>query len=98
MQRLEVLVAVMLARERIIQADAQDGDCTELAAALATLPSGLLEMVADAVAALGHADARGTRRRSAGVVDAILTMDLPQQQAASLYGRRSVRSAACCLI
>jgi hypothetical protein len=28
----------------------------ELAAALATLPSGLLEMVADAVAALGHAD------------------------------------------
>ena len=56
-QRLEVLVAVMLARERHALADAEDGGCTELAAALATLPSGLLEMVADAVAALGHADA-----------------------------------------
>ena len=56
-QRLEVLVAVMLARERRALADAEDGGCTALAAALATLPSGLLEMVADAVAALGHADA-----------------------------------------
>jgi predicted component of type VI protein secretion system len=56
-QRLEVLVAVMLARERRALADAEDSGCTELAAALATLPSGLLEMVADAVAALGHADA-----------------------------------------
>jgi hypothetical protein len=57
-QRLEVLVAVMLARERRALADAEDSGCTELAAALATLPSGLLdsEMVADAVAALGHAD------------------------------------------
>jgi hypothetical protein len=97
-QRLKVLVAVMLARERRALADAEDGGGTELAAALATLPSGSLEMVADAVAALGHADARGTPRCSAGVSDAILTMDLPQQQAASLYGRRSVRSAACCLI
>jgi hypothetical protein len=56
-QRLEVLVAVMLSRERRALVDAQDGGCTELAAALATLPSGLLEMVGDAVAALGHADA-----------------------------------------
>ena len=64
-QRLEVLVAVMLARERRAQADAQDGGGTELAAALATLPSGLLEIVADAVAALGCADAGGTLRRSA---------------------------------
>ncbi len=56
MQRLEVLVTVMLARERRALADAEDGGCTELAAALATLPSGLLEMIADAVAALGHAD------------------------------------------
>ena len=56
-QRLEVLVAVMLARERRAPAnDAADG-CTELAAALATLPSGLLEMIAEAVAALGCADA-----------------------------------------
>ena len=46
----------MLARERRALADAENGGCTELAAALATLPSGLLEMVADAVAALGHAD------------------------------------------
>ncbi len=55
-QRLEVLVAVMLARERRALADAEDGGCTELAAALATLPSGVLAIVADAVAALGHAD------------------------------------------
>jgi hypothetical protein len=68
-QRLEVLVAVMLARERraparrvqrcsprLLRGRASDS-CMELAAALATLPSGLLEMVADAVAALGHADA-----------------------------------------
>ena len=57
MQRLEVLVAVMLARERRAIADAAADGCTELAAALATLPSGLLEMVADAVAALGCSDA-----------------------------------------
>ena len=56
-QRLEVLIAVMLARERRAPADAAADGCTELAAALATLPSGLLEMVADAVAALGCADA-----------------------------------------
>ena len=56
-QRLEVLVAVMLARERRAPADAAADGCTELAAALATLPSGLLEMVAEAVAVLGCADA-----------------------------------------
>jgi hypothetical protein len=66
-QRLEVLVAVMLARERRTPArhlqrrsprllrGRASGSCTELAAALAMLPSGLLEMVADASAALGHA-------------------------------------------
>jgi len=57
LQRLEVLVAVMLARERRALADAAADGCTELAAALATLPSGLLEMIAEAVAALGCADA-----------------------------------------
>ena len=57
MQRLEVLVAVMLARERRALGDTAADGCTELAAALATLPSGLLEIVADAVAALGCADA-----------------------------------------
>ncbi len=56
-QRLEVLVAVMLARERRTLAHAEDGGCTELAAALATLPSRPLEIVADAVLALGHSDA-----------------------------------------
>ena len=56
-QRLEVLIAIMLARERRAPADAAADGCTELAAALATLPSGLLEMVAEAVAALGCADA-----------------------------------------
>ncbi len=57
MQRLEVLVAVMLARERHALEDAEDGGCTELAAALATLPSGVVEMIAEAVASLGCADA-----------------------------------------
>ena len=36
MQRLEVLIAVMLARERRARADAAADGCTELAAALAT--------------------------------------------------------------
>ena len=57
LQRLEVLVAVMLARERRAPADVAADGCTELAAALALLPSGLLEMIAEAVAALGCADA-----------------------------------------
>ncbi len=56
MQRLEVLVAVMLARERHAPADAAADGCTELAAGLATLPSRPLEMIAEAVAALGCAD------------------------------------------
>ena len=54
-----VLVAVLLARARRAPADAAaaaDG-CTELAAALATLPSRPLEMIAEAVAALGISDA-----------------------------------------
>ena len=123
-QRLAVLVAVMLARERRALADAEDGGCTELAAALptlpsgtelaaalTTLPSGLLEIVGDAVVALGHADAGGTSWRSAGFQNCvpILRMDdfshdddddddLPERHATSLHGRRSVRSAACCLI
>jgi hypothetical protein len=56
MQRLEVLVAVMLARERRALADAAADGFTELAAGLATLPSGVFEMIAEAVAALGCAD------------------------------------------
>jgi hypothetical protein len=56
-QRLEVLVAVMLARERRAPADDAADGCTELAVALATLPSRPLEMIAEAVAALGRADA-----------------------------------------
>jgi hypothetical protein len=55
-QRLEVLVAVMLARERRALADSAADGCTELAAGLATLPSRPLEMIAEAVAALGCAD------------------------------------------
>ena len=42
----------MLARERRWPADTAADGCTELAAALAALPSRPLEMVADAVAAL----------------------------------------------
>jgi hypothetical protein len=57
-QRLEVLIAVMLARERRAPVDGTADSCTELAAALATLPSRPLEMIAEALAALGCADAR----------------------------------------
>jgi hypothetical protein len=56
-QRLEVLIAVMLARERRAPVDGTADGCTELAAALATLPSRPLEMIAEAVAALGGSDA-----------------------------------------
>jgi hypothetical protein len=48
-----VLIAIMLARERRAPADAAADGCTALAAALATLPSRPLEMIADAVAELG---------------------------------------------
>ena len=51
-----MLIAVILARERRAKADAVADGRSALAAALATLPSGLLEMVADAVAALGCAE------------------------------------------
>ena len=65
MQRLEVLFAMMLSRERMHAADgvAADG-CMPLAAALAALPSGLIEMVADSVAALGcaHVPSRLVKR------------------------------------
>ena len=57
LQRLEVVIAVMLARERRWPADTAAGGCSELAAALATLPSLTLALVADAVVALGGADA-----------------------------------------
>ena len=53
-QRLEVLIAVMLARERRASTDALVDGCTELASALATLPSGLLEIVADAARVAGQ--------------------------------------------
>ncbi len=57
LQRLEVLVAVMLACERRWHADTAADGCTGLAAALSALPSRPLEIVADALAALGCADA-----------------------------------------
>jgi hypothetical protein len=61
-QRLEVLIAVMLAHERHGRTDAAVGGCTPLAAALAALPSRPLEMVADAMAALGGADVAAAPR------------------------------------
>ncbi len=54
-QRLGVLVAVMLARERRAPTAATDSSAA-LAAAVGALPSGVLGMVAEAVAALGYAD------------------------------------------
>ena len=55
MQRLGVLVAVMLSRERRAPTAAAAG-CTGLAAALGALPSGVVGMVAAALAALGYGD------------------------------------------
>ncbi len=80
MQRLEVLVAGMLARERRVLADAEAGGCTALAAAVAALPSGVLQMVADAVAALG-------RRTpfSAGLPERRPQANLQQALAASVH-------------
>ncbi len=52
-QRLEVMVAVMLARERPAPTGAADGSAALIAASLAALPSRPLEMIAEAVAALG---------------------------------------------
>ncbi len=51
-QRLGVLVAVMLARERRAPTEHTDG-CAPLAASFAALPAGLMKMVAEALAALG---------------------------------------------
>ncbi len=56
MQRLAVMVAVMASRERRTPTAAAGDGRTALAAALGALPSGVLVMVAEAVAALGHAD------------------------------------------
>ena len=55
MQRLEVFIAVMLSRERHALSGATAGGCTSLAAALAALPSGLLEMAVAAVLPLAYA-------------------------------------------
>ena len=68
MQRLEVLIALLLARERMRAADAAAEGCTALAAALATLPSRPLWMIADAVAALGVAAVRDERKRKRRVI------------------------------
>ena len=70
MQRLEMFIAVMLARERRWHADTAADCCTELAAALVALPSLTLEKVADAVVALDCATAGngvGCRRAGGGV-------------------------------
>ena len=55
-QRLEVMVTLMLGRERPAPAGAAAAGCTALAVALTGLPSRPLEMIAEAVAALGYAD------------------------------------------
>ena len=67
LQRLETFVAVMLARERLRRRAPLDV-AAQLAAALAGLPSRPLEMVAEALAALGcsDSDAPAVGRRSGG--------------------------------
>ena len=56
MQRLAVMVAVMASRERRTPTATSGDGRMALAAALGALPSGVLMMVAEAVAALGYAD------------------------------------------
>jgi hypothetical protein len=55
-QRLEVMVTLMLARERPAPAGAAAAGCPALAVALIALQSRPLEIIAEAVAALGYAD------------------------------------------
>jgi hypothetical protein len=62
-QRLDVFVAVMLARERRAPSKAANRGRTPLAVALAALPSRPLEMIAEAVAALGYEEVDGPLRR-----------------------------------
>ena len=61
-QRFEILVAVMLARER--RCSPPDAAWAPLAAALAALPSRPLEMVAEALVALGCSDVPAVSRLS----------------------------------
>ena len=64
-QRFEILVAVMLARERRCSPpDAAAESCSPLAAALTALPSLPLEMVAEALVALGFSDVPAVSRLS----------------------------------
>ena len=56
-QRLEMMVAVVLAHERRAPTDTADG-CATLAAARSVLPSRPLELIAEAVAALGYTEVR----------------------------------------
>jgi hypothetical protein len=64
-QRLAVMVAVMASRERRAPtAGRRSPRRSVLAAALGALPSGVLMMVAEAVAALGHADVPGVPPRA----------------------------------
>ncbi len=53
------MVAVMASRERRAPTAAAGDGCTALAATLGALPSGVLTLVAEAVAALGYADVPG---------------------------------------
>ena len=62
-QRFEILVAVMLARERR-RSPPDAASCAPLAAALAALPSRPLEMVAEALVALGCSDVPAVSRLS----------------------------------
>ncbi len=55
--KLQVLIAVMLARQRRNPTDAAADGCAPLAVELAMLPSRPLEMIAEAVVALGYNDA-----------------------------------------
>ncbi len=78
------MVAMMASRERRAPAAARRSPRrSPLAAALAALPSGVLRMVAEAVAALGYADVPGVRPR---------TCERPAAPAAAPHARKRRRA------
>ena len=89
MQRLEVFIAVMLARERHALNGATADGCTALAAALATLPSGLLKTAAAAVLPLACAKVPHAPSLQAGQSN---HMHTPERTHARMHTRMHARA------
>ncbi len=94
-QRLEVMVSLMLARdsghERPAPTGAAVAGCTALAAALIGLPSRSLEMIAEAVAVLGYADVCQSARMWTGAARAVVFEGPKARQAVPSQDLRAPR-------